>query len=505
MWLVGAMLVAGAISAMLLRQDANWDLRNYHFYNAWAFVHDRLGWDLAPAQFQTFFNPLLDLPFYWMAAADWHPRLIAFVVALPAGIGAYFLAKILLMLFPVTRGKELWSYATLAFVTGVTATASVSLLGSTMNDWPGTALIMITLWLLLDRDRRGVAGWRSLAAAGLIAGIASGLKWTNAPYAIGLCAALVLSCKSRTHALRETFGFGIAVAAGVLLSSGSWMWTLYTKFDSPVYPFFNDIFRSPWWEPARLKDLRFQPQTLFGWLTFPLRYRDLRLPLLYVGLVAAIAAWLIRGRRGMSARTPTDPAASWRFVLAFCAVSFVIWAALFTVYRYLLPLQLLSGALLIHLMRLNVPQRWLPAAATAISALAILATHYPDLGRVNYGQHYFAVSVPHVAPNAAVLLVADQPMAFVLPFLPADGRFLGANNNFIRPHMENRLAREITRVVREHDGPLYALSYPPGYGESVLGAYGVRRVEGGCAPVVSNLSPDSLELCRLERTALRNE
>jgi hypothetical protein len=315
----------------------------------------------------------------------------------------------------------------------------------------------------------------------------------------------VLTCKSRTHPLQETLGFGIAVAAGVLLSSGSWMWTLYTRFDSPVFPFFNDIFRSPWWEPARLEDLRFRPQTLFGWLTFPLSYRDLRLPLLYVGLVAAIAARLIRRRRWMPGRTPTEPAASWRFVLAFCAVSFVIWAALFTVYRYLLPLQLLSGALLIHLMRLNVPQRWLPAAATAISALAILATHYPDLGRVNYGQHYFDVSVPHVAPNAAVLLVADQPMAFVLPFLPGDGRFLGANNNFIRPQMQNRLAREITRVVREHNGPLYALSYPPGYGESVLSAYGVRRVDEGCAPIVSNLSPDSLELCRLERTALRND
>src|SRR5438552_17597373 len=82
--LLAAMLAAGAISAFVLRQAANWDLRNYHFYNAWAYVHSRLGWDLAPAQLQTFFNPLLDLPFYGVVAADWRPRLLAFGVGLPA-------------------------------------------------------------------------------------------------------------------------------------------------------------------------------------------------------------------------------------------------------------------------------------------------------------------------------------------------------------------------------------------------------------------------------------
>src|SRR6266567_2937612 len=187
--LLAALLVAGGFSAFVLRQDASWDLRNYHFYNAWAFVHDRLGWDLAPAQLQTFFNPLLDLPFYWMVAAGWPPRLIAFVIALPAGVGAFFLAKILMLLFAGVRGKARWGFAALAFAIGITASGPVSLLGLTMNDWPGTALIILALWLLLRRNERDAAAWGSFASAGLIAGIASGLKLTNAPYAAGLCCA----------------------------------------------------------------------------------------------------------------------------------------------------------------------------------------------------------------------------------------------------------------------------------------------------------------------------
>src|SRR5450755_4444839 len=85
--LLSAIAVAGAISVFSLGQDVNWDLRNYHFYNAWAFIHDRLGWDLAPAQLQTFHNPLLDLPFYWMVAAGWHPRLISVSLVLPPAVG----------------------------------------------------------------------------------------------------------------------------------------------------------------------------------------------------------------------------------------------------------------------------------------------------------------------------------------------------------------------------------------------------------------------------------
>src|SRR6266567_8549568 len=149
--LIASMLAAGAISALLLRQDANWDLRNYHFYNAWAFVHGRLGWDLAPANLQTFHNPLLDLPFYWMVAARWPPRLISFVMALPAGVGAFFLGKILLLLFRDLPARQRWGYSILALAIGVTASGPVSLLGSTMNDWPGAALVMIALWLLLQR------------------------------------------------------------------------------------------------------------------------------------------------------------------------------------------------------------------------------------------------------------------------------------------------------------------------------------------------------------------
>ncbi len=106
--------------------------------------------------------------------------------------------------------------------------------------------------------------------------------------------------------------------AGVLLSSGAWMWTLYSHFESPLFPYFNDIFRSPWWDPTRFGDRRFGPHSLFGWLTYPIplfgysanyvtdaRFRDWRMPLIYLALIAALVTWLVRRARDLA---PSPPA-----------------------------------------------------------------------------------------------------------------------------------------------------------------------------------------------------
>src|SRR5262245_58134644 len=78
------LLIAATIS-VLLGQDANWDLRNYHLYNPYAFLTGRFWTDLMPAGLQSNFNPLLDLPYYLLATGllATHPRLMAAAAGLP--------------------------------------------------------------------------------------------------------------------------------------------------------------------------------------------------------------------------------------------------------------------------------------------------------------------------------------------------------------------------------------------------------------------------------------
>jgi hypothetical protein len=64
----GAPILGFAALAMFmawrLGQEVSWDLRNYHFYNAYFLLDNRFTRDIEPAGVQTYFNPILDIPFY---------------------------------------------------------------------------------------------------------------------------------------------------------------------------------------------------------------------------------------------------------------------------------------------------------------------------------------------------------------------------------------------------------------------------------------------------------
>ena len=61
----GILFWAGFV--VLLGKDTSWDFRNYHWYAPYAFLNNRLGIDVAVAHQASYYNPYLDIPFYWLA------------------------------------------------------------------------------------------------------------------------------------------------------------------------------------------------------------------------------------------------------------------------------------------------------------------------------------------------------------------------------------------------------------------------------------------------------
>ena len=59
------LLGCGCTLGAYLCNANRWDFANYHYYNAFAFLHDRLNYDIVPASINTFFNPLIELPLYF--------------------------------------------------------------------------------------------------------------------------------------------------------------------------------------------------------------------------------------------------------------------------------------------------------------------------------------------------------------------------------------------------------------------------------------------------------
>ena len=100
-----APLLIGAL-AVALGQDANWDLRNYHWYNAYAFLTGRYGVDILPSQTPCFYNPTLDVPFF-LLATHVPARVAGFVLGVVQGLNfiPLFMLSYACLIVPNTRHK----------------------------------------------------------------------------------------------------------------------------------------------------------------------------------------------------------------------------------------------------------------------------------------------------------------------------------------------------------------------------------------------------------------
>ena len=99
-WLIVPPLF-GLLSVMM-GQDANWDLRNYHFYNPYSFIYGRMDFDVLPSQVANFYNPLLYVPFYY-AVDLLSPKWVGFLLGWIQGFNFPLLLAIARTLIPAIR------------------------------------------------------------------------------------------------------------------------------------------------------------------------------------------------------------------------------------------------------------------------------------------------------------------------------------------------------------------------------------------------------------------
>lgn len=469
--------IAGLASAVLLcaalsGTDASFDLRNYHLYNGYAFLHGRLGVDLAPAQLQTFYVPTLDAAYFVLfRSLNAVPSLLNVVLAIPHAIAvclAWAVARLYLPRAP----------ALLATLIGATGAALLPTLATTMSEAPLAALELGALLLALRHPDRG-------AVPGMLAGVAVGMKLTAAPYALALMIA------SGTKRLLRT---GAGIMLGACVTAGYWWLILWRRYDNPLFPYFNDLFRSPWVPAERIADLRFMPRDVLQALVYPAFWAvrpvtlvaefPIRDPRIALGLAAA----LILGGRAIRARQLCPLA-------VFFLTALALWEAQFSILRYLAALELLSGTLIVLAFG-----RLSPVIAVATLALTV----YPHWGRTA-GPTALDVRFPPLPSNTLGVMLDPGPMSYVIPFAPPGAppgiRFVGANSILVHPAQATRLAQQIETTIRTWPGPLWGLEMPeaaPGVADATLNFYGLHRANG-CRHIPSNLDDSAILACPLIR------
>lgn len=465
-------LLLGVLGSVLQKQDASWDLRNYHLYNAWAMLHGRYTLDLAAAGMQSYFNPLLDLPYYLFGTGPLEhlPRVLAGLQGVWYGGMAFALLRIAARLADL-QGRAFGVGDLFAVLIGATGTMTVSQLGMSSNEMPLAMLVLLSVCLLLpacvgDKTRQRVL------LAGLCCGLAAGLKPTAIIYPPALMCALLAACGWRHRAWRLGLLFACAALGGFLVAYGWWGWTLYRLTGNPVFPMFNQFFHSDWVSAVSGTDRQFMPRSIGQWLCYPFywvhenqgvvteaRFADPRYALGMLALLMfALSGWFHR-EKSPQGREPV------RMLTVFVALAYVAWMALFSILRYAIPIEALTGLLMLVALQAFSRQvrssdalpRWVAWCMVGLFLLSAGCSRYPNWGHVRYAASVFDVRAPSIEPGSLVLVVG-QPLAYIIPFIgnAQSSRFVGLTW-FNEKAAGQRLGALTRERLRTHVGPVYAL------------------------------------------------
>ncbi len=418
--------------ATMRGQDWNFDLLNYHYYLGYQLVNWRYAIDITPASHMAAFaNPLPSVIVYFLltylppALSTAALTLLHCLVLIPL-LGIFHLLKAELKP-DVTK----FGYI-LGFVLTLVGPMWLTELGSTFSEILILPVCITSVYLtlgLVARDQRSQSIQHFWLGFCIVLPVFLKMTFVMLSAPIGLIA---LSLVMR-NALEKDYRPIILLLLGGLLAiaiCGGWNLYLALRWGNPIFPFFNGIFQSPYFDDYNWRDNRWgfntgldvigyifgsvQPTTTTLELPFAdARYAIVFLLLLPLGLVAKFGTYKTS------------------FVLLFIVISsFSIWTILFGYQRYLLPVEILLGITIWVLVEIIVR---VSGFRYAILGGALLLTVYalkvPDFGHGEGGENqagYFSNNMPAEVKDAdAIYIMAGNQVSFLAPFLGGDNYFFG--------------------------------------------------------------------------------
>lgn len=441
--------ISTGLFSIYLKQDLNWDLQHYHFYNGYAFINHRLNIDFSPTDTQSYINPFLDAINY-LLIIHLPPKLTGFLIGAVQGINVWVLYLIAGQFINTHRRLTKQVLAIVIAFLGICSANAIGEVGTTFNDLILSNLILLSVLfiVLMLQGKNFFSSKIDLFIAGLLAGAAVGLKLTFAIYIPGIFIAFLLIKDLPLPKLQIYLFLMLGVCSGFVITDGYWIFLIWQKFHNPVFPLYNKIFKSAQFSLINDLDDRFKPTTLIRHLFYPFYFswnqqtaetdfRDFRLPVAYFLITLLFFMVFIKSKRINNA--------SIKWLIIFFISSYIVWQVEFSIQRYIIVLELLAPLLIYVLLEMIISSKLIRVFSLLITFAFLATTLKPmNWGRSDWTPDFFGVRMPeevkinHQKDNA--LLILNMPVGFLLPYFPNNWRFISiTNNNFtnIKSFMEN--------------------------------------------------------------------
>ena len=480
--LIFSILMAAAIlMGISLKNEISWDLTNYHYYNAWAFFNDRLNFDIVPASFNTFLNPIMDLPLYFYI--KWfndYPTLVWALQSIWGGLMLFFVYKIVALFFDFKNILNLCIFAVLCAII-LTGEGVGTQLGSSANEIPVATFTLWGLYLLLKMIKfPKTQTFKKFITAGLIMGIGLGLKQTVVTYCIASGLTLIICYKFLNKPFQSIFFFALGGLVGYLIINGYFMYKYWVLYGNPFFPFLNGIFHSPYFDDFNYRDTRFLP-SFKNFLIFPFLwyknpyeicenyYSDIRLTLYYIVFVLFSVHLLFSKRL----RTEINQNKSLKMLFVFLVLSYFIWLFLFSYMRYAVVIEVVGAVFTMLLIIRYSPKKKIPFIIYGSCFIILAGALYLDFKSIYRTTDPIKQKIfiePVTLPDSTLIKLYGLPGAALIPFLEKGNktiRAMGYTQHYcsylkgsdLSDHNQFRKMRD--DIEKNHKGPVIFIYTDP--------------------------------------------
>jgi hypothetical protein len=411
---------------MVLGFDANYDQHGYHVLSAMRVVSG--DWfEPLDLYLGALLNPLVNVP-YGIALHVFPARAVSLLLALGAAVVVVPLLHIVRLLLPGNE-RAATTRRTAAMLISLSAPMWLSEVGTSYSDVLLLPAAVTSLWQLLVWIRVGAR--RNLLVSAATIGVAAGLKQTFAPFAVASLLVIVSAMHvPRKARVRSAAAFCLAASASFVVCAGPWMLEMWRQFRNPVFPYFNAMFRSPFATQTNWRDNRFDQRSIGRLVSLPFRLvvgkaevaespvRDPRWAIFLVLGLVVVALWTINRRSsrpdnnvGVVDRTVL------RSVLVYVVLGYVLWAWQFGIARYALPVDVLSGPLIV--VAISALARRLRRGELRLLALVfvvgVIGSRPPNWGTIPFSQSPYSSTAPlaSVPTGSMVVLGNTEPSAYL--------------------------------------------------------------------------------------------
>jgi len=421
----------------------DWDFYSYHFFNGWAFLNNRFNYDVMPCAFRSFFNPILDaLNYIAIYRLNNHPLILVLYSGIKWSVFVFIAYKIYDFVFKSDKNK----FIPVIFCTILAGSSPMLLyaLSFESTDIQPAILVLGGFYLFIKTIFNNSSKFRYylIFMAMLLVGMAVGLKYVSVSFAIAFILSIICLYKKIENPKKTVFVMFLGLLIGFIITDGYWMYFLYSKFKNPVFPYFNNIFKSPYASTASsifmIDFVHLRPKNILDFIFYPLKnsgvtqgigfertFFDLKISLSFI---STIFIFVVMKNKNVAEKIKSTVDINVLYLLMYSSIfAYYINLVLFGQLRYILPLFAIIPVV-IYLFIINISKNEYFYCSVLIGLLVYISTYqgYKGMGEEEwiYPSKLIYVEDLHLEDNATVIC-GNLTACFIAPTQNPKVRYVG--------------------------------------------------------------------------------